>query len=134
MVTPKGETIILPNGAVSNGTIINITHEGKLLVEIIAELDKTTDIDMVRFVAIPIMQMDERILKDPGPCVVISELKPGGIVVAFRAFTLPADNVPVTGLLREKIRAVLAKNNFATPIPHSYVHTVSTPIPAGVTQ
>ncbi|QHT69720.1 mechanosensitive ion channel [Rhodocytophaga rosea] len=134
LVTPKGETIILANGAVAGGTIVNSTSEGKLLVEILVDLESNTDIDMVRFLMIPMLQQDERILKDPGPAVLIAELKPGGIVVAFRAYTLPGDNVAVTGSMREKIRAVLAKNNIGSPIPHSFVHTVPMQVPSVASQ
>lgn len=134
LITVKGETIIMANGAISNGTIINSTSEGMLLVEIVVELESITDLDMLRFLMIPIMQQDERILKDPGPAIVIADLKPGAISVAFKVYTLPADNAPVTGSLREKIRAVLAKNNIAAPIPHSYVHTVPVQVPSVASQ
>lgn len=132
LLTPIGETIILPNGAVSNGTIINITNEGKLLVEIKVELDDSTDIDMLRFLMIPIIQQDNRVLKEPAPSVGITLLKPGAVVVAFRAFTSPEDYGPVTGNLTEKIRTVLTKNNIASPIPRTYVHTMPLQVPVTV--
>jgi hypothetical protein len=52
-------------------------------------------------------------------------LKPGTVTVAFRAFTLPQNLVPVTGRMIETIKTELEKNQFAGPVPHSFVHTIS---------
>jgi len=57
--TAKGETIILPNGAVSNGTITNFTHLGRALVEIQVELAGNTNIDELREKIIPVIVQDE---------------------------------------------------------------------------
>jgi small conductance mechanosensitive channel len=123
--TPKGETIILPNGAVSNGTITNYTHLGRTLVEIPVDLAGKTNIDDLRKLILPAIIQDVRILPDPQPSIGILSLKPGTVTVAFRAFTLPQNLVPVTGQMIETIKTELEKNNFGGPIPHSYVHTIS---------
>jgi len=123
--TPKGETIILPNGAVSNGTITNFTHLGRSLIEIPVDLAGKTDIDDLRTTILPVIAQDERIFTDPQPSIGILAIKPGTVTVAFRAFTLPQNLVPATGKMIETIKIELEKNNFAGPIPHSYVHTIS---------
>ena len=123
--TPKGETVILPNGAVSNGTLVNYTHLGSALIEIPADLAGKTNIEDLRKLVLPVIAQDERIFTDPQPSIGILALKPGTVTVAFRAFTLPQDLVPVTGKMIETIKTELEKNNFAAPIPHSFVHTIS---------
>lgn len=123
--TPKGETIILPNGAVSNGTIVNFTHLGKALVEITVDLAGKTNLEDLRKLILPVIIQDERILKDPEPGIVILALKPGTVVAAFRAFTKPESLIPVTGWMAEIVKTELEKNNIGGPVPHSYVHTIS---------
>lgn len=123
--TVKGETIILPNGAVSNGTITNYTHLGKALIEIPVELDGKTNIDDLRKLILPVFENEELLLKDPQPSIGIMAIKPGSLVVAFRAFSLPQNQAPATGRLLETIKAELDRNKFAGPIPHSYVHSIS---------
>jgi small conductance mechanosensitive channel len=123
--TPKGETIILPNGAVSNGTIVNFTHLGKALVEITVDLAGKTNLEDLRKLILPVIIKDERILTDPEPSIVILALKPGTVIAAFRAFTKPENLIPVTGWMAEVVKTELEKNNIAGPIPHSYVHTIS---------
>lgn len=123
--TPKGETIILPNGAVSNGTIVNFTQLGKALVEITVDLAGTTNLEDLRKLILPLIAQDERILKDPEPAIVLQALKPGTIVISFKAFTRPENLVPVTGWMAEAVKTELEKNNISGPIPHSYVHTIA---------
>ncbi|HAH22251.1 MAG TPA: mechanosensitive ion channel protein [Prolixibacteraceae bacterium] len=123
--TPKGETIILPNGAVSNGTLVNYTHLGSALVEIPADLASNTNIEDLRRLILPVIAQDECIYTDPQPSIGIVALKPGIVTVAFRAFTLPQNLPSVTGRMIETIKTELHKNNIADPIPHSFVHSIA---------
>lgn len=123
--SPKGETIILPNGAVSNGTIVNFTHLGKYLVEIVVDLAGSTNMEELRRLILPVIMQDERILNDPQPGIGIVALKPGTVTVAFRAFTKPENLAAVTGQMIETIKTEQEKNNIGGPVPHSYVHTIA---------
>ncbi|MGE5395021.1 MAG: mechanosensitive ion channel family protein [Candidatus Saccharibacteria bacterium] len=123
--TVKGETIILPNGAVSNATLVNFTHLGNALIEIPADLAANTNIEDLRRLVLPAIAQDERIFKDPKPSIGIAALKPGTVSVAFRAYTLPQNLAPATGKMIETIKTQLENNNFMAPVPHSYVHTIS---------
>ena len=123
--TPKGETIILPNGAVSNATLVNFTHLGRALIEIPADLAGKTNLEDLRKLILPVIAQDERIFTDPQPSIGIVALTPGIVKVAFRAFTLPQNQPSVTGRMIETIKAELEKNNIEGPIPHSFVHTIA---------
>jgi len=123
--TPKGETIILPNGAVSNATLVNFTHLGSVLIEIPAVLDVKTNLDDLRKLVLPVIAKDEQIFTDPQPSIGIVALNPGTVTIAFRAFTLPQNQPNVTGRMIETIKTELEKNNIEGPIPHSFVHTIA---------
>ena len=82
LLNPQNKTIILPNGAVSNGDITNYTREGKLRVDLTIGISYESDIKKAKEVLIATMEKDEKILKDPEPFVGVSELagqfnKPG---------------------------------------------------------
>jgi small conductance mechanosensitive channel len=124
LVTPQGDTVILPNGTTSNNVIVNKSTQQASLVEILAEVDNSTSLDELRSWALPLLQADAQVLKDPAPQVVMTALKPGGMTVAFRAFTLGGQNAPVYGRLIEQLQRALIQHKVNGPVPHTYVHTV----------
>lgn len=126
LVTPQGDTIILPNGATSNNVIVNKTAQNKALVEVLADVDNATDLNALRDWAIPLLQADPQVLATPVPQVVVTALKPGGCTVAFRAFTLAGHNSPAQGRLIEQLQRALAQQGVNGPVPvmHSYVRTL----------
>lgn len=126
LVTPQGDTIILPNGATSNNVIVNKTAQNRSLVEILADVDGRTSLDELRGWAVPLLQADQAVVKDPAPQVVITALKPGGMAVAFRAYTLAGQNPPAYGRLIEQLQRELAQRGVSGPVPvsHSYVGTL----------
>ena len=65
LVTAQGDTIILPNGATSNGVIVNKTTQNKALVEIVADVDGGTDLAALRAWAVPLLQADPDVVPVP---------------------------------------------------------------------
>jgi small conductance mechanosensitive channel len=126
LITGQGDTIILPNGATSNGVITNKTAQNKAMVEIIADLDGITDLAALRAWALPLLQADADVVPTPAPQVVVTALKPGGITVAFRAYTLAGHNGAAQGRLIEQLQQALAQQGVGSPVPvsHSYVRTL----------
>ena len=109
LVTGHGDTIILPNGATSNNVIINKTAQNKALVEIATDLDNPTDLAALRAWAIPLMAADADVLPTPAPQVVVTALKPGGLSVAFRAYTAAGLSGPAQARLIEQLQQALAR-------------------------
>jgi small conductance mechanosensitive channel len=126
LVTPQGDTIILPNGATSNNVIVNKTAQNKALVEIMADVDNATDLDALRGWALPLMRADEQVLATPAPQVAVTALKPGGMALAFRAYTAAGHNGPAQARLIEQLQRGLAQQGVGSPVPvqHSYVRTL----------
>ena len=48
LITPQGDTVILPNGATSNNVIVNKTAQNRSLVDIAADLEAPTDLEALR--------------------------------------------------------------------------------------
>ena len=113
--TPQGDTIILPNGALSNSILVNKTVENRVLVEVLMEVNSQTNIDELRTLTVPLMAGNPAVLTDPAPSVGIVAMVPGGMTVAFRAYTMPKDNVPTYGTLIEQIQSELRRNNIQGP-------------------
>ena len=107
LLTADHRTIVLPNGAVSNGTIINHSRKGNLRVEILLPVEPATDFRKVRGLIEHIMAEDNRILHHPPPFVGILKLTDGVMTLSARAFTATSNYWPVYFDLMEKIKTAL---------------------------
>ncbi len=128
LITPQGDTVILPNGATSNNVIVNKTVQNKALVDIATELEAPTDLAALRTWAEPLLAADAAVLPVPAPQVVVTALRPGSLTVSFRAYTLAEHAVPAKDRLTEALQLAFAVHGVHAPVPvsHSYV----SPLPA----
>jgi len=109
LLTPQGDTVILPNGATSNGVIVNKAHPQRALVDMQLELDSTIDLDDLRRRALPLLAHEAQVLAEPAPQVVLVSLKPGAtMMVAFRVYTAPGQEDATRNLLMEKLQQLFA--------------------------
>ncbi|MFD1872648.1 mechanosensitive ion channel family protein [Hymenobacter bucti] len=113
--TPQGDTIILPNGALSNNILVNKTTENKVLVEVLVDVDGQTNLDELRALVLPLLTGQAKVLAEPAPSVGMVALVPGGMTVACRAYTLPGDNDAVHGALIEQIQRGLLSHGIQGP-------------------
>ncbi|MDP2385839.1 MAG: mechanosensitive ion channel [Bacteroidota bacterium] len=104
LITGDHRTIILPNGAVSNGFIINHTKMGSLRVDIDMSIADHHNIDEVKALLNNIVTAEKRILSAPLASVSFGSYCPGGYIISIKVFTHPSDTSPVKGALMEEIK------------------------------
>jgi small conductance mechanosensitive channel len=122
LLTPENKTVILANGAVSNGTIINVTRYGSLRANLRVAVDFTEDVDKVRTLIMEVLNKDPEVLKDPAPTVVILEYAESAIILGIRPYANVADFGSMQSNVYEKIRKVFVQNNVRGPeIKRTYV-------------
>jgi small conductance mechanosensitive channel len=119
IVTGENKTVIYPNGALSNGTIINHSRQGSLRVDITMDLPNTIDFLKFRTMALKTMAEDVRILTEPIPVVSILKIMPAGFTVAVRPHTLVNDYWPVFFSLQDKIKIAMDQTDVTKTPPAS---------------
>jgi len=119
----NSKTIVIPNGILSNGTIVNTTRVGNLMFELKIEVDRSSNLEQIRRIVLPIMQDDVRILKDPAPSVGVSGFG-NGYFLAISGFTHPGEQVAVIANLNEKIAQAFFDNKISGPEIHNFIHNV----------
>lgn len=115
LTTPQGGTIILPNGALSNSILVNKTTENQVLVEILLDVDGQTNLTELRDLTLPLLAGYPQVLPSPAPSLSIAALIPAGMTVAFRAYTLPQDNLAAYAALIEQLQSVLLLHHIEAP-------------------
>ena len=115
----ENREIIIPNGTLSNGNITNYTSNGKLRVDITIGIGYDEDIKRVKDVLLQVLEENPKVLKDPAPEVVVSELAESSVNFLVRPWANSNDYWEVYFNLIETIKITLDKEHIEIPYPHS---------------
>lgn len=119
LLTPENKTAIIPNGALSNGNIINLTAEGKLRVDLTIGVGYDEDIKTAKKVLLDTLLANPKTLKDPAPTVAVSELADSSINFAVRPWSTTDDYWDVYFETLENCKEALDKAGIEIPYPHA---------------
>ena len=122
MLSPENKTIIIPNGPMSNGDIVNYTREGKIRVDMTIGVAYDADIKKAKEVLLDLIENDERVLDDPPPMVAVTDLADSSVNLAVRPWCDPAVYWDVRFDTLEKGKEVLDKAGVVIPFPQRDVH------------
>jgi small conductance mechanosensitive channel len=125
LVSPQNKRIVLPNGAVSNGSITNYTAEGKIRVDLTVGIAYDADIAAAKKVLIEVMDKHEMVLSDPAPFVGVAELADSSVNLAVRPHCHPDNYWDVYFAIYEASKLALDANNITIPFPQRDVHMIS---------
>ncbi|WP_411894314.1 mechanosensitive ion channel family protein [Winogradskyella sp. A2] len=110
--------IIIPNGALSNGNIINYTSEGTRRVDLVFGVGYDSDIKKTKDVFNEVLLSNSKILKDPAPTVAVSELADSSINFVVRPWCKVDDYWDVYFGVTEDVKNALDKAGIEIPYPH----------------
>ena len=120
--TPDNKLVIVPNGSIMNGSIVNFSNQDKRRVDIVASCSYEDDIDKVKSVLADILSKDERILNEPKPRIAVSELADSSVNFIVRPWVKNSDYLDVYYSLLEEIKKRFDQEGIAIPYPQTDVH------------
>jgi small conductance mechanosensitive channel len=120
--TPDNKVIIVPNGAISNGVITNYSMEDTRRVDMLFGIGYDDDIRQARSVISGLIDAEERILREPGPLVVVSELADSSVNFTVRVWVASGDYWGVYFDLTERVKVAFDAAGISIPYPQTDVH------------
>ena len=121
--TPGNKLAIIPNGALSNGNIINYTAEGKLRVDLTFGVSYDANIKETKDILMNVLTENSKILQDPAPTVNVSELADSSVNFAVRPWVNTPDYWDVYFQTTENVKIALDKAGIDIPFPQRVNHT-----------
>lgn len=115
LLTPDNKTIILPNGNLANGTVVNFSKEGNIGINIDIEIGYENNISDVRKTILEVMNSNSKLLKTPSHQVIVLRFGDGSVFLGLRAFTKIGDLPFVKSEILEEVKEALMKNGFVQP-------------------
>ena len=120
--TFDNQVIFMPNGALSNGVITNMSRESLRRTDLSVSISYGDDIDAARRAILAIIKKDKRIFDDIAPTVFVANLGDSAVVLTVRYWTSYADMYAVMADLQENIYNTLPKKKIHFPFPQMDVH------------
>lgn len=118
LVTTDNRVIIIPNGALSNGTINNYSDQKFRRVDITVDVEYGSSSEEVKSILHSLIKDDSRILNEPAPpFIALSALKESGVQFTMRLWVNASDYWNVFFELTEEIYNELPKNGIKFPFP-----------------
>lgn len=120
--TGDNQRKIIPNGSISNSTITNITANPTRRIDLVIGIGYDDDIRAAKEALEEIIAHDDRVLKDPSPTVVVSELADSAVNLVVRPWVKTDDYWAVYYKLIEEIKLTFDEKGISFPYPQSDVH------------
>ncbi|HCX99596.1 MAG TPA: mechanosensitive ion channel protein MscS [Bacteroidales bacterium] len=120
--TPDKKRIIIPNGGLSAGSMINYSAEPIRRVNWDFAIAYSEDIDKVKQTVIDVVSADDRVLKDPEPFVAVASLGDSSVNLTVRAWVNSPDYWSVFFKMNEAVKNEFDAKGISIPFPQQDVH------------
>ena len=114
--------VTVPNGALANNMIINLSQKPTRRVEMKVGVAYGTDLKKTRQVILDVLNKDERIHEDPEPVVYFTNFGDSSLDLTIRCWVDAADLWPVYWENMEAIKEAFEANAIEIPFPQRDVH------------
>ena len=118
ILTPSNKRVIIPNGTLANGNIINLSAEGTLRVDLTIGVGYDEDIKKPKEVLLKVLTSHPKVLSEPLPTVNVSELADSSVNFAVRAWCTVEDYWTVYFEVTENCKEALDAAGIEIPYPH----------------
>ena len=124
LTTVDNKHVIIPNGRLSNSTIINVTAQALRKLEIKVGISYDSDIKKAKKLLYNILQEDPGTKSDKEMQVFVDELGDSAVVLGLRVWVPTEKYWNIKWRLNEKIKIAFDANEIGIPYPQMDVHVV----------
>lgn len=114
----SNKEIIIPNGTLSNGNIVNYTSLGTRRVDLVIGVSYDADIKQTKDVLMNVLTSHELVISDPAPAVTVLELADSSVNFAVRPWCKTEDYWTVYFDVMEETKEQLDAAGIEIPYPH----------------
>ncbi|MDY2586229.1 mechanosensitive ion channel family protein [Winogradskyella aquimaris] len=115
----SNKEIIVPNGALSNGNIVNYTTEGTRRVDLVFGVSYDSDIKETKQVLMKVLTSNPKVLEDPAPSITVLELADSSVNFAVRPWCKTEHYWDVYFEVTENAKEALDAAGIEIPYPHT---------------
>jgi len=122
MRTGDNREVIVPNGAIYNGTITNYSARETRRIDMVFGIGYDDDIKKAKEILQQLLDADERVLKDPAPLIAVGELADSSVNFNVRPWVKSGDYWAVKFDFTEQVKLTFDAQGISIPYPQMDVH------------
>lgn len=123
--TVDNRRITIPNGNITNSSIVNVTSQDKRKLEIKVMIGYQSDLKKAKGILETLLHADPVIMSEQEMLVFVDELADDGVILGLRAWVKTEDYWPAKWRLNEEIKLTFDEENIDIPYPQLDVHIKS---------
>ncbi|WP_337037529.1 small-conductance mechanosensitive channel MscS [Pantoea agglomerans] len=127
--TADGKIVVVPNGKIISGNIVNFSREPVRRNEFIIGVAYEADVDEVIALLQQVVEADSRVLKDKGIQIGLNELAASSMNFVVRCWSNSGDLQDVYWDLLKNFKRALDEKGIGIPYPQMDVHLHQKPAP-----
>ncbi len=121
LATLDNVQIIIPNGAIWSGSIINYSHHDTRRVDLVFGVSYGSDLKVAEAALKAVIDEDDRVLDEPQPFLMVTELGPSSVDFTLRVWCDSADYAPLKFDLTRRAKEALDDAGVDIPFPTTTV-------------
>lgn len=123
--TPDNRKVIIPNGAISSGTITNFSTEETRRMDMVFGIGYDDDLEKAKNVLKEMADADKRLLTDPAPFIAVKELADSSVNLVVRIWCKKEDYWDIHFDWQNNVKLRFDKENISIPYPHRTIYTIA---------
>ncbi|NVK26063.1 MAG: mechanosensitive ion channel, partial [Gammaproteobacteria bacterium] len=120
--TADNKTIIIPNGGLATGSMVNFSTEPKRRVDWTIGVSYGENLDKAKGIMRELLAADERVLKDPDVFIAVAALADSSVNFTVRAWVQAEHYWPVFFAFQENVYNTFNERGVPIPFPQMDVH------------
>lgn len=122
LTTLDNKTIIIPNGMLTNNSLTNVTEKNERRLDLKIDISYESDLRKAKEVLKKLVDAEERIKKEEGIQIFVSELGPHSVILGLRAWVAADQYWDVRWKLLEDIKLTMDQEGIQIPYQQVTVH------------
>lgn len=122
--TPNNDIIVLPNGSLTNSSIINYSAQNTRRLRTPVSVSYNSDLDKVRQILIDCAKQEKSVLDDPGPSVAVVKQNESSVDLELRTWCKTKDYLDLELIMNELVKKALDANGIQIPYPQLDLHVI----------
>lgn len=124
--TGDNKAVIIPNSRVLESNITNYSSTGTRRIDMVFGIGYEDDMDQAKEILTQIIELDNRVLKDPQPLIAVNQLADSSVNFVVRPWVKTDDYWAVHNDITEQVKKKFDQHEISIPYPQTQVHLVET--------